>query len=45
MKRLLLLIITLAAISGFATAQEKIILLNEGNWQSDNGRVTYFEDG
>lgn len=31
------------AISAFA--QEKIILLNEGNWQSDNGRITYFEDG
>lgn len=27
------------------SAQEKIILLNEGNWQSDNGRVTYFENG
>ncbi len=26
-------------------AQEKIILLNEGNWQADNGKVTYFEDG
>ncbi len=26
-------------------AQERIILLNEGNWQSDNGRITYFEDG
>lgn len=26
-------------------AQEKIILLNEGNWQADNGRMTYFEDG
>ncbi len=26
-------------------AQEKIILLNEGNWQSDNGRISYFEDG
>lgn len=29
----------------FASAQEKIILLNEGTWQSDNGRITYFEDG
>ena len=28
-----------------ASAQEKIILLNEGNWQSDNGKVTYFENG
>ncbi|MBP5338297.1 MAG: hypothetical protein J6Z14_03190 [Prevotella sp.] len=26
-------------------AQEKLILLNEGMWQADNGRVTYFEDG
>ncbi len=26
-------------------AQERIILLNEGNWQSDNGKITYFEDG
>lgn len=26
-------------------AIERIILLNEGNWQSDNGRITYFEDG
>lgn len=45
MKRLLLLIMALAAISGIATAQEKIILLNEGNWQSDNGRLSYFQDG
>ncbi len=28
-----------------AAAREKIIILNEGNWQSDNGRVSYFEDG
>ena len=26
-------------------AQERIILLNEGMWQADNGRITYFEDG
>ncbi|MDE7136475.1 MAG: hypothetical protein K2N91_07565, partial [Muribaculaceae bacterium] len=26
-------------------AQERIILLNEGNWQADNGKITYFEDG
>lgn len=25
--------------------QERIILLNEGNWQADNGKITYFEDG
>jgi len=28
-----------------AEAQEKIILLDEGNWQTDNGRMTYFENG
>lgn len=28
-----------------AYSQECIILLNEGNWQADNGRITYFEDG
>lgn len=26
-------------------AQEKIIVLNEGNWQADNGKMSYFEDG
>lgn len=28
-----------------AAAQEKIIVLDEGSWQSDNGRISYFEDG
>lgn len=28
-----------------AGAQEKLIILNEGLWQSDNGRISYFEDG
>ncbi len=38
--------ILLAAMLAIAAhAQEKIILLNEGNWQSDNGRITYFDDG
>ncbi len=27
-----------------AAATEKIIILNEGMWQADNGRMTYFED-
>ena len=26
-------------------AKEKIIILDEGNWQTDNGRLSYFEDG
>jgi DNA-binding beta-propeller fold protein YncE len=26
-------------------SQEKIIILNEGNWQSDNGTMSYFENG
>ena len=41
--------ITLALAACFlafsAEAQEKLIILNEGLWQADNGKVTYFEDG
>lgn len=28
-----------------AVAQEKILFLNEGQWQTDNGRLSYFENG
>lgn len=38
-------IIILAVMANMAMAQEKIILLNEGNWQADNGRISYFENG
>ena len=41
-KYLLLTLSLLLAVN--AKAQEKLILLNEGMWQADNGRVTYFED-
>lgn len=34
-----------AIIPSQASAQERIILLNEGLWQADNGKITYFEDG
>ena len=44
MRRLSALILLLVALTTVG-AQEKIILLNEGNWQADNGRVTYFADG
>lgn len=27
------------------TARERLIILNEGLWQADNGKVSYFEDG
>ena len=37
-----LIVIALCAIP--TQAQEKIIILNEGMWQADNGRVTYFVD-
>lgn len=26
-------------------AQERLIILNEGLWQADNGKISYFEDG
>ncbi|UKK53285.1 YncE family protein [Prevotella sp. E2-28] len=43
MKRYILLTLSLLLVT-IADAQEKLILLNEGMWQADNGRVTYFED-
>ena len=44
MKRLVtLLFLTLYIYN--AHAQEKLILLNEGMWQADNGRLSYFENG
>ena len=38
-------LILLYVIAASIQAQEKIILLNEGLWQADNGKITYFEDG
>lgn len=43
--RKIIFTLLLAVTAGMAVAQEKIILLNEGNWQSDNGKITYFENG
>ena len=43
MKRIIL--IFLCSITLSLNAQERIILLNEGMWQADNGRLTYFENG
>lgn len=40
---LIALLSILVPVTGFA--QERIILLNEGNWQADNGKITYFENG
>lgn len=45
MNKILASVLLLAAAVFPAAAQERIILLNEGNWQSDNGRLSYFEDG
>jgi len=46
-KRLLITAVALVqfCVCCLAQVQEKIILLNEGLWQADNGRMTYFEDG
>ena len=43
MRRILIIALTLLWSFGLE-AQEKLILLNEGMWQADNGRLTYFED-
>lgn len=43
-KKLLLTLLGVGAAMG-ASAIEKIIVVNEGLWQSDNGTLSYFEDG
>lgn len=39
------IILILVALGLTVLAQERLIVVNEGNWQSDNGRLSYFEDG
>lgn len=43
LKIALIFAVCLQSIS--TNAQEKLVILNEGLWQADNGKVTYFEDG
>ncbi len=38
-------ILCIAALVYPSSAKEKLIVVDEGNWQSDNGRLSYFEDG
>lgn len=40
-----LLLLTLICGLMQTHAQERLIVVNEGMWQTDNGRLTYFEDG
>lgn len=44
-KVMLVAVLSLLSFAWANAATEKIILLNEGLWQSDNGKITYFEDG
>jgi DNA-binding beta-propeller fold protein YncE len=43
MKKMFLLLLCFITMNLYG--QERIILLNEGNWQADNGKISYFEDG
>ena len=45
MRKRLLTLFCCFAVAFVMLAQERIILVNEGMWQTDNGRLTYFEDG
>ena len=42
-RKLIITISTLLMLAARLSAQEKLLLLNEGMWQADNGRLTYFE--
>ena len=35
----------LMAVPYARSVQERLIVVNEGNWQSDSGKLSYFEDG
>ena len=44
MKQLYIFHILLALLTALtATSQERLIILNEGDWQADNGRLSYFD--
>lgn len=43
MKKLLFGILAAISLSGMA-AEEKLIVVDEGSWQGDNGRLSYFQD-
>lgn len=45
LRKLASLSISLAIAATPAVAKEKLIIVNEGNWQADNGQLSYFEDG
>lgn len=45
MMKKLLFSLTCLCVSVSASAVEKLVVVNEGIWYSDNGRLTYFEDG
>lgn len=40
---LITLVLAASAISG--SAKEQLVIVNEGSWGMDNGRLSYFEDG
>lgn len=45
MLRNLLLTLSLGAAVAVMGAEEKLIIVDEGTWQTDNGRLSYFADG
>lgn len=45
MKKFSITIFSLISCICASLAQEKIIIVNEGSWQGDNGRLSYFADG
>jgi DNA-binding beta-propeller fold protein YncE len=44
-KNIILAFVMAVLQSSSCFAVEKLIIANEGNWQSDNGKLSYFEDG
>lgn len=44
-KSLCLIALVSVLVPAVSLAQERIVLLDEGTWQADNGRISYFENG
>lgn len=44
-KKILMTAVTVLLGSSLTGGRERLIVVDEGLWQSDNGRLTYFEDG
>ena len=44
-QKILFVCASVGVVANIISAQERLLILNEGLWQADNGKLSYFEDG